>query len=110
MSLQHLHPLSLIPESERLSLGKNMRSFYLHPPANYYPLADQAADKYTPQEQPFHCHLAEQISRGDRVLEVGCGSAHFCPVIQQRGGSTMELTSIPICSKITAKNGLAAFF
>jgi len=86
MSLQSLHPLSLISESERLSLGKNMRSFYLHPPANYYTLADQASDKYNPQEQPFHCHLAEQISRGDHVLEVGCGSAHFCPVIQQRGG------------------------
>ena len=86
MSLQSLRPLSLISESERLSLGKNMRSFYLHPPANYYTLADQASDKYNPQEQPFHCLLAEQISPGDRVLEVGCGSAHFCPVIQQRGG------------------------
>jgi SAM-dependent methyltransferase len=62
-----------------------MRSFYLNVPSNYYSLADQASDKYNLQEQPFHCHLAEQISQGDHVLELGCGTAHFCPQTQKRG-------------------------
>ena len=85
MSLKFLRPSMLIPETERLSLGNNMRSFYLNVPSNYYSLADQASDKYNLQEQPFHCHLAEQISQGDHVLELGCGTAHFCPQTQKRG-------------------------
>ena len=67
-------------------LEKAMAAFYSHPPANYYQIADQAAQKYTPNAQPFHCDLVERVSPGTHVLEVGCGTAHLCHYVENRGG------------------------
>jgi hypothetical protein len=53
-----------------------LAAFYKNPPASYYQIADQAAQKYTPREQPFHCDLVGRVFPGATVLEAGCGTAH----------------------------------
>jgi 2-polyprenyl-3-methyl-5-hydroxy-6-metoxy-1,4-benzoquinol methylase len=67
-------------------LDRAMAAFYRHPPANYYQIADQAAQHYTTDQQPFHCDLIERVFPGASVLEVGCGTAHLCPHIEKKGG------------------------
>src|SRR6266446_9352806 len=63
-----------------------MAAFYRNPPANYYQMADQAAQHYNAKEQPFHCDLAACVSPGGFFLEIGCGTAHLCPHVEERGG------------------------
>jgi SAM-dependent methyltransferase len=67
-------------------LEQALSAFYKNPPANYYQIADRAAQKYTPAEQPFHCDLVGRVFPGATVLEVGCGTAHLCPHVEKNGG------------------------
>lgn len=80
-----LRPLKDVSELELKALEERLIRFYQNPPVSYYQIADQAADHYRPEEQPFHCHLASSVGPGDRVLEMGCGTAHLCPHIEARG-------------------------
>jgi SAM-dependent methyltransferase len=86
MSLRHLKPFGAISRSALDDLQTRITAFYRNPPPSYYQIANQAADNYTPDQQPFHCHLASQAFPGTTVLELGCGTAHLCPHIEQRGG------------------------
>ena len=74
-----------IPPGERHALEMAMENFYRHPPAPYYPIADQVGSHYDPQLHPFHCDLVSRVQPGMRVLELGCGTAHLCPSIEKRG-------------------------
>lgn len=69
------------------ALAQALTAFYNNPPANYYPIANQSANRYTPAEQPFHCDLAGRVFPGATVLEVGCGTAHLCPPVEKNGGT-----------------------
>ena len=69
------------------ALAQALAAFYKNPPANYYPIANRAANRYTPGEQPFHCDLAGRVFPGATVLEVGCGTAHLCPSVEKNGGT-----------------------
>lgn len=86
MSISALRIFELVSAEEILSLTEKMRVFYLRTPPNYYQLADEARHKYNQEEQPFHCHLAQQVLPGEHVLELGCGTAHFCQAVQDRAG------------------------
>jgi len=86
MSLKHLHLFSRVSKVSIKDLEDRLAVFYKNPPDSYYVIANQAAEHYTPEEQPFHCHLAAQTFEGARVLELGCGTAHICPHVEQRGG------------------------
>lgn len=70
---------------ETKKLNERMRHFYENAPTNYYEISDIASLHYQSDEQPFHCHLASLAAEGQHVLEVGCGTAHLCPHIMQRG-------------------------
>lgn len=111
MSLKFLHPWDSVPVSEILCLDEKMRRFYLKTPANYYALADQASANYSPAEQPFHCHLAQQVGPGQSLLELGCGTAHFCGPTQKRGGLYHGADFDPeLLEKNRAKWPSASFF
>lgn len=71
--------------AEISALSNRMRHFYENAPKNYYEIADTAASHYRSTEQPFHCHLVSLAGAGDHVLEVGCGTAHLCPHVTERG-------------------------
>jgi len=64
-----------------------MTDFYNHPPDTYYAIANQAAQQYTPELMPFHCDLVSRVRPGMNVLEFGCGTAHLCPGVENRGGA-----------------------
>lgn len=86
MSLQHLKPFREVSASALDDLQTRITAFYNNPPASYYLIANQAAEQYTLDQQPFHCHLASRAFPGAKVLELGCGTAHLCPHIEERGG------------------------
>jgi 2-polyprenyl-3-methyl-5-hydroxy-6-metoxy-1,4-benzoquinol methylase len=73
--------------AEISALSNRMRHFYENAPKNYYEIADTAASHYRSTEQPFHCHLASLADSGNRVLEIGCGTAHLCSHITERGAT-----------------------
>ncbi len=52
-----------------------------------YAIADQASAQYKPELMPFHCDLVSRVQPHDKVLELGCGSAHLCPEVERRGGN-----------------------
>lgn len=81
-----LLPHTKVNKAQRLSLERQLATYYASPPKSYYVIADTAADQYTPAIQPFHCDLTARVSTGMRVLELGCGSAHLCPMVEARGG------------------------
>jgi len=81
-----LIPARDVTKDARQRLESDLSAFYSHPPKSYYELAGEAADHYNHIQQPFHCHLATQVSHGAKVLEVGCGTAHLCPHVEARGG------------------------
>jgi len=60
--------------------------FYRNPPTDYYKMADASAGHYNPEEQPFHHDLIQRVFPSAKVLELGCGTAHLCPYVEQRGG------------------------
>jgi 2-polyprenyl-3-methyl-5-hydroxy-6-metoxy-1,4-benzoquinol methylase len=86
MSIQ-LFPRAALSATVITELNKSMAAFYRHPPVNYYQIANQAAQQYTVEQQPFHCDLAGRVYPGATVLEVGCGTAHLCPKVEKHGGS-----------------------
>ncbi len=67
-------------------LSQALATFYKNPPASYYAIANQAANRYTPGELPFHCDLVARVTPGSTVLEVGCGTAHLCQYVEEKGG------------------------
>lgn len=74
-------------EPEEVSaLNRALADYYARPPDSYYAIADQAATQYQPNLAPFHCDLVSRVGSGQRVLELGCGSAHLCPQVEARGG------------------------
>jgi len=87
--------------SRRHNLERALADYYRTPPASYYELADQSAGKYSTQETPFHCDLVSRILPAMKILELGCGSAHLCPYVEQRGGI---YTGIDYSSAILEEN------
>jgi len=82
-------------------LDAALAAFYKDPPANYYPIADQAARHYNVSEQPFHCDLIQRVIPNAAVLEVGCGTAHLCRHVEARGGI---YTGIDYSKELIAEN------
>jgi ubiquinone/menaquinone biosynthesis C-methylase UbiE len=68
------------------ALQRRLAAYYSNPPPSYYMTADQAASQYTFQLQPFHCDLVDRVKPGMTILELGCGTAHFCPMVEARSG------------------------
>lgn len=67
-------------------LQQDLLAYYSDPPLSYYAAADRASTQYCPQLQPFHCDVAKRVEPGMTILELGCGTAHLCPIIERRGG------------------------
>ncbi len=86
MSLQ-LRRRAELSREQIAGLEAAMTAFYTNPPAGYYPMADQMAQRYDPRITPFHCDLVERVFPGASVLEVGCGTAHLCPYVEGKGGA-----------------------
>ena len=86
MSFKYLIPFAKVPAPKLTELERRLAAFYQNPPPSYYQIANQAASQYTRAPQPFHCHLAAQSFPGAQILELGCGTAHFCPHIEANGG------------------------
>ena len=86
MSLR-LSRFSEVPPGEIARLENAMAAFYQNPPASYYAIADQTAGGYNRKEYPFHCAIVDRAFPGAKVLEAGCGTAHLCPYIEEKGGS-----------------------
>jgi SAM-dependent methyltransferase len=85
MSLAFMRHAEISPE-QIARLKKAMAGFYQNTPASYYEIADQSSRRYNPNEQPFHCDLVGRVFPGATVLEAGCGTAHLCPYVEERGG------------------------
>jgi len=81
-----LRPFHCLEPAELAAFELRIAAYYKSPPESYYFIANQAANQYTPEQQPFHCHLASQTFEGARVLELGCGTAHLCPYVEAHGG------------------------
>jgi SAM-dependent methyltransferase len=81
----NMKPCTSLSEKERRSLSDRMAQFYLSPPPSYYALAETQDDQYNWASLPFHCHLLTMIEPNNKVLEVGCGTAHLCPHVERRG-------------------------
>jgi SAM-dependent methyltransferase len=64
-----------------------MAAYYLKPPSSYYAIADRPMTEYTSKRLPFHCDLVSRVEPGMTVIELGCGTAHFCAAVEARGGS-----------------------
>jgi SAM-dependent methyltransferase len=85
MSLRLSRHSELSP-SRIKGLEDAMSNFYQNPPSNYYQIANQSARYYRSAEMPFHCDLVSHVFPAATVLEVGCGTAHLCPYIEEKGG------------------------
>jgi ubiquinone/menaquinone biosynthesis C-methylase UbiE len=85
MSIQ-VCPLDKLSADKINMLQQKLVAYYTGPAPSYYVTADQAASQYTIQLQPFHCDLADRIRPGMTVLELGCGTAHLCRAVEERGG------------------------
>ncbi|MGA3283147.1 MAG: class I SAM-dependent methyltransferase [Verrucomicrobiota bacterium] len=85
MSLQLCRRAELSPE-QIAGLEQAMTAFYQNTPASYYQIADQVAGRYNPGEYPFHWDLIGRVFSGATVLEVGCGTAHLCQYVEEKGG------------------------
>jgi len=90
-----------VPLEELASLERAIVRFYNNPPYSYYEIADRATGRYTHYDQPFHCELISRITSGMSVLELGCGTAHLCQYIHQRGGT---YTGIDYSTELLNKN------
>ena len=76
-----------ISKSQIAGLERAMSDFYRNPPASYYQIANEVAGRYDPQKHPFHHALLDRVFPEANVLEMGCGTAHLCPYVEQRGGN-----------------------
>jgi SAM-dependent methyltransferase len=85
MSLS-LCPRSQLSRERALAFESTLKEYYSNPPASYYLIVDQGAGPYTQARLPFHWDLVNRIETGMTVLELGCGSAHLCPQVEERGG------------------------
>jgi SAM-dependent methyltransferase len=85
MSIKIVRFTELKPEAIS-ALQSRLSEYYSSPPSSYYEIADEAANRYTPELQPFHCDLVGRIRPGMTVLEFGCGTAHLCRFVEARGG------------------------
>ena len=83
----NVHRFAELTADRISSLQQQLIDYYSNPPASYYVISDQAAEKYTPSLQPFHCDLVSRVTSEMSVLEIGCGSAHLCPQVEQVGAS-----------------------
>jgi|GEM_PF-1259701 len=81
-----LRPHAALSRESIARLERALAEFYRRPPAEYYAIADESSGRYSPDRLPFHHHLVQQVSPGMSVLELGCGTAHLCPYVKQRGG------------------------
>jgi SAM-dependent methyltransferase len=85
MSIQ-VCPFAKLNDDKIYELKRRLVAYYSNPPPSYYMTADQAASQYTFQLQPFHCDLVDRVKPGMTILELGCGTAHLCPVVEEREG------------------------
>jgi SAM-dependent methyltransferase len=85
MSLAFMRHAEISPE-QIARLKTAMADFYQNTPASYYEIANQSAQRYNSNEQPFHCDLVGRVFPSATVLEAGCGTAHLCPYVEERGG------------------------
>jgi len=85
MSIEVSRFADLKPETIS-ALQSRLLKYYSSPPDSYYEIANDAATKYTPELQPFHCDLVSRVEPGMTVLELGCGTAHLCRFVEARGG------------------------
>ena len=79
--------LASLDRKELRSLEERLKEYYVNPPESYYRIAGRAADQYTPAILPYHCDLVSRVHHGMSVVEVGCGPAHLCPLIEAAGAS-----------------------
>jgi SAM-dependent methyltransferase len=86
MSFAFMRHAEISPE-QIAAMNQALSAFYKNPPASYYQIADQSAQKYTPGELPFHCDLIGRVFPGTTLVEVGCGTAHLCPQVEKNGGT-----------------------
>jgi SAM-dependent methyltransferase len=87
-----------------------MIRFYTNPPREYYELADASAGQYHADTLPFHCDLVSHIARGMKIVEVGCGTAHFCPIVESKGGNYTGLDWSPALLEANRKRFANASF
>jgi len=85
MSIE-LRRFSELSPAQVTGLELAMAVFYRNAPATYYQIADLTAQQYNRAERPFHCDLIGHVSPGMSVIELGCGTAHLCPRVEERGG------------------------
>lgn len=83
----NVRPLAELKPEEISALQSRLTDYYSSPPDSYYEIADQAATQYTPGLLPFHCDLVSRVETAATVLELGCGTAHLCPVVEARGAA-----------------------
>ena len=81
-----LRRLTELSSTQIAELDAALTAFYTNPPGDYYQIADESSRHYNPEELPFHCDLAGRLFPGATLLEMGCGTAHFCPHVESRGG------------------------
>jgi ubiquinone/menaquinone biosynthesis C-methylase UbiE len=86
MSLD-IRRLAEMNAQELAELDGAMSAFYRNPPPEYYRIADESAGQYNVKQRPFHCDLVHHVQPGQSVLELGCGTAHLCPYIEERGAT-----------------------
>jgi len=80
-----IRPSRDLNQREVARLGRAMEEFYATSPSEYYAAADAALDKYSPSTTPFHWDLLSRIPTGASILELGCGTAHLCPRVLEKG-------------------------
>jgi SAM-dependent methyltransferase len=100
MSVAFMRHAEISPE-QIARLKKAMSGFYQNTPASYYEIANQSAQRYNFNEQPFHCDLVGRVFPGATVLEAGCGTAHLCPYVEERGG---RYTGLDFSEMLLQKN------
>lgn len=98
-----IHRHADVSRVELSRLSEALATFYQNPPDSYYRIADGSAQRYNSTEQPFHCDLISRITLGTSVLEVGCGTAHLCSFVEQRGGN---YTGVDYSSALLRENRL----
>jgi len=88
--------------TQRLAeLERALAEYYRNPPPEYYQMADEAWQHFSPIETPFHCDLVERIFKDASVLELGCGTAPLCPHVEGRGAT---YTGIDYGEQLIAEN------
>lgn len=76
-----------VPARTLQSLEVRMLHYYSHLPSQYREIAESNVPLYEKEELPFHLDLLDRMRAGNRVLEMGCGTGHFCAGVLQRGAS-----------------------